>query len=393
MKIRKISERVSYVGAVDWDRRLFDALVPLPHGTSYNAYLVRGDDKCVLLDTVDPTMIDIFSAYLDQIPKIDYLISHHSEQDHSGLIPEVLRRYPACRVLTSAPGKKILQDLLHLSPDVIDVVKEGDTLALGGLTMKFVSTPWVHWPETFCTWLEEEQILFSCDFFASHLAASDLYAEGDGRVLEAAKRYYSEIMMPYANIVRKNVEKVAVLKPRLIAPSHGPLYRNPDEIMETWRRWTDPKPGEEVIIVFVSMHGSTRMLVDRLCSELSDKGIRHQRFDLTTADTGQIAMSLLDAQTLVLGTPLVLNGAHPLVLHAASLINALQPKIRRAVALASYGWNAKPLEQAATWMPDMKIEWIPALACRGCPRAGDFAAVDALAQTIAEKHAAATAPA
>lgn len=393
MKIRKISERVSYVGAVDWDRRLFDALVPLPHGTSYNAYFVRGDEKTVLLDTVDPTMIDTFSSYLNQLPKIDYLISHHSEQDHSGLIPEVLRRFPEAKVLTSAPGKKILQDLLHLPPDVIQVVKEGDTLALGGLNMRFISTPWVHWPETFCTWLEEERILFSCDFFASHLATSDLYASNDTRVLEAAKRYYSEIMMPYASIVRKNVEKVAVLEPRLIAPSHGPLHDRPDEIVETWRRWTDPAPGQEVIIVFVSMHGSTRALVDRLCSELSDKGIRHQRFDLTTADTGQIAMSLLDAATLVLATPLVLNGAHPLVLHAASLINALQPKLQRAVAVASYGWNPKPLELAPTWMPDMKLEWLPALPCRGNPRAEDFAAVDRLAQTIAERHAAAALPA
>ncbi len=386
MKLRKISESVSYVGAVDWDRRLFDALVPLPHGTSYNAYYIQGTEKAVLLDTVDPSMADTFFAYLAQLPRVDYIISHHSEQDHSGLIPETLRRFPNAKVLASAPGKNLLESLLHLSPDSIQIVKDGDTLALGGLNLKFVMTPWVHWPETFCTWLEEERILFSCDFFASHLATSSLYASDDNRVLDAAKRYYAEIMMPYAGIIRKNVEKVAALNPRLIAPSHGPLHDHPDQIVDIWRRWTDPAPGREVVIALVSMHGSTRAMVDRLCTGLSDLGVTFQRFDLTSADIGQLAMSLLDTSTLVLATPLVLNSAHPLVLHAASLINALKPKLQRAVVIGSYGWNAKPLEQAPTWMPDMKIEWLPPLACKGLPRAADFEAIDRLAQTIADKQ-------
>ena len=386
MKLRKISDTVSYVGAVDWDRRLFDAIVPLPHGTSYNAYYIQGTEKSVLLDTVDPSMIDTFSSYLNQLPRIDYIISHHAEQDHSGLIPETLRRFPNAKVLASAPGKNILEAMLHLPPEVFQVVKDGDTLSLGSTELRFVHTPWVHWPETFCTWYEAERILFSCDFFASHLAMPSLYASDDNRVLDAAKRYYAEIMMPYATIVRKNVEKVAVLNPRLIAPSHGPLHDKPDEIVEIWRRWTNPAPGNEVLIVFVSMHGSTRAMVDRLCAALSDQGIRHQRFDLTTADIGQMAMSLLDASTLVLGTPLVLNGGHPLVHHAASFINALQPKLQRAVAMGSYGWNGKPLDQAPTWLPDLKLEWLPPVACKGLPRAADFEAVDRLAQTIAEKH-------
>ena len=388
MKARPISESVSYVGAVDWDRRLFDALVPLPDGTSYNAYLVRGTQKTALLDTVDPTMADTLFACLAGVTKLDYLVSHHSEQDHSGMIPEVLRRFPGCRVVTSAPGSALLQSLLHLPADAITVVKDGDTLDLGGRTLRFVSTPWVHWPETFCSWLEEEKILFSCDFFASHLATSTLFASGDGRVLEAAKRYYAEIMMPYAPIVRKNVEKVAALAPRLIAPSHGPMHDNPAHIVEVWRRWTDPAPGHEVIIPFVSMHGSTRMMVDRLCSGLSDHGLTYRRYDLVTADLGQLAMSLLDAATLVLATPLVLNGPHPTVLHAAALINALKPKLQRAAVMGSFGWNGKPLETAPAWLPELKLEWLPGVSCKGMPREADYQAIDRLAADIAARHAA-----
>ena len=388
MKAIAITERVSFVGAVDWDRRLFDAIVPLPDGTSYNAYLVRGTEKVALLDTVDPTMADTLFARLAGLERLDYIVSHHAEQDHSGLIPEVLRRFPAAKVIASGAGRNLLQDLLHVPPEAIQVVKDGEVLDLGGLTLRFVMTPWVHWPETMCSWCEEEGILFSCDFFASHLATSSLYASGDTRVMEAAKRYYAEIMMPYATLVRKNIEKVSGLNPRIIAPSHGPLHDQPAAIFEAWRGWTDPAPGKEVAIAFVSMHGSTRVMVDRLCSALSDRGVAHRRFDLVTADLGQLAMSLLDAATLVLATPLVLNGAHPTVLHAAALVNALKPKLKHVAVMGSFGWNGKPLEQAASWLPELKVEWLPLVSCKGLPRAADLEAVESLAQTIADRHAA-----
>ena len=386
MKPRKISDSVSYVGAVDWDRRLFDALVPLPHGTSYNAYYVRGNEKAALLDTVDPSMATSFLACLRQLPRVDYIVAHHAEQDHSGMIPEVLRRFPAAKVVTSIAGRNMLQDLIHLAPESIQVVKDGDVLDLGGRTLRFLSTPWVHWPETFCSWMEEERTLFSCDFFGSHLATSSLYASDDTRVIEGAKRYYAEIMMPYAAQIRKNVEKVAALDIRLIAPSHGPLYDKPGEIIKAWQVWTDPAPGHEVVIAYVSMHGSTQLLVDRLCADLSGMGVTFRRFDLTSTDLGQLAMSLLDAATLVLATPVVLNSAHPTVLHAASLINALKPKLQRAAVIGSFGWNGKPLDQAATWMPELKLEWFKPVLCKGMPRPADYDAVDGLASLIGEKH-------
>lgn len=386
MRAISISEKISFVGAVDWDRRMFDAIVPLPDGTSYNAYLVKGEEKTALLDTVDPTMADTLFARLEGVAKLDYLVSHHAEQDHSGLIPEVLRRFPGAKVIASAAGRNLLQDLLHIPSDSIQIVKDGERLDLGGRSLQFFMTPWVHWPETMCSWCSEEGILFSCDFFASHLATSSLYASGDGRIMEAAKRYYAEIMMPYASIVRKNIEKVAALNPRLIAPSHGPMHDEPARIFDTWRRWTDPAPGKEVVVAFVSMHGSTRIMVDRLCSALSDRNITHRRFDLVTADLGQLAMSLLDAATLVLATPLVLNSAHPTVLHAAALINALKPKLKHAAIMGSFGWNGKPFEQAAAWMPELKLDWLPPVTCKGLPRAADLAAVEQLAQTILERH-------
>jgi flavorubredoxin len=378
---------VYYAGAVDWDRRLFDALVPLPDGTSYNAYYVQGSERAALLDTVDPSMAEVFAEHLAEMPRVDYLVSHHAEQDHSGLIPEVLARFPGARVLATVAGRNLLQDLLHIPADRIDAVKDGDTVDLGGRTLRFVSTPWVHWPETMCTWLEDERILFSCDFFASHLACSDLYARGDHRLMESAKRYYAEIMMPYATIVRKNLDKVSALGARLIAPSHGPLHDRPAEIMDTWRGWTDPAPGREVLIAYVSMHGSTKALVDRLCRALTARGLSHRRFDLTVADAGHVAMALLDASTLVLASPAVLNSVHPLVAYAAFLANALKPKLRWAAMLGSYGWGQKPLEEGAALLPDLKVEWLPPCLFKGQARPEALGRVDELAAAIAEKHA------
>lgn len=197
MKPRKIKEDIYWLGAVDWDRRLFDSLIPLPDGTSYNAYLVQGKDKAVLFDTVDPTMVSILLSQLESVRNIDYIVSHHAEQDHSGAIPDVLEKYEKAKVITTPQGKGMLIDLLQIDEQRIITVADGEALSIGGKTLEFIHTPWVHWPETMVSYLREDKILFSCDFFGSHLATTDLYVRDEGRVYEAAKRYYAEIMMPF----------------------------------------------------------------------------------------------------------------------------------------------------------------------------------------------------
>src|ERR1035437_3638708 len=198
MKPRQFRHNVHLIGAVDWDRTIFDALIPLPHGTSYNCYFVQGSEKTALIDTVDPAMWPTLSAQLDELPPVDYIVSNHAEQDHSGSIPLVLERYPEAVVVTNEKCQKELIDHLHLPAERFQTVVEGETLDLGGKTLTFLLTPWVHWPETMCTWLEEDKVLFSGDFFGSHLATSDMYA-GHAVAFGPAKRYYAEIMMPFAS--------------------------------------------------------------------------------------------------------------------------------------------------------------------------------------------------
>jgi flavorubredoxin len=374
------------MGAVDWDRRLFDSLIPLPDGTSYNAYLIQGSEKTALLDTVDPSMTDVLMFQLEGVPRIDYVVAHHAEQDHSGAIPQVLEKYEGAKVITTPKGKGMLIDLLRVPKERFITVDDGETLSLGDKTLEFIHTPWVHWPETMVTYLPEEHILFTCDFFGSHLATTDLYVTEEWRVYEAAKRYYAEIMMPFRKIIQRNLEKIGGREIDLIAPSHGPIYDRPTFIMDAYRDWVSEEPKNVVVLPYISMHGSTEKMVEYLVSALAERGVTVHQFNLAATDIGKLAITLVDAATIVVGTPTVHVGPHPNVVYAAYLANALRPKLRFASIIGSYGWNSKVVEQIAALIPNLKVEILDPVLCQGFPREADFEALDDLAATIAEKH-------
>ncbi|MDY7001614.1 MAG: FprA family A-type flavoprotein [Thermodesulfobacteriota bacterium] len=386
MKPRKIKDNIYWMGSVDWDRRLFDSLIPLPDGTSYNAYLIQGSEKTALLDAVDPAMWHELSAKLEHVPKIDYLISHHAEQDHSGSIPMVLEKYPEAKLVTSAKAKPMLLDLLELPEDAFMVVEDGEEISLGGKTLQFLYTPWVHWPETMSTYLKEDKILFSCDFFGSHIAATELYAVDEGKVYESAKRYFAEIMMPFRPVIQKNLKKLAPYEIDMIAPSHGPMYPRPAFIMDAYKDWTLSPPKNIVVLPYVSMHESTKHMVDYFLEALVQQGVDVERFDLTVTDVGKLAMSLVDAGTLVLATPTILAGPHPLAAYAAFLANALRPKVKFMSIIGSYGWGGKTVERLSDMTSNLKAEVLDPVLVKGRPRDETFKALDSLAQAIAEKH-------
>ena len=157
MKARVVTPKIQMLGAVDWNRTLFDALIPLPQGTSYNAYLVSGNQKVALIDAADPSLQDQLMEQLVSVPRVDYVIAQHAEQDHSGALPQVMAKYPSARLVCSQKASGMLQDLLDLPADRIQVVLDGETLSLGDLTLEFIYTPWVHWPETMCTYLKRRR--------------------------------------------------------------------------------------------------------------------------------------------------------------------------------------------------------------------------------------------
>ena len=388
MKPREVRPGVYWVGAIDWDRRLFDSLIPLPDGTSYNSYLVRGSEKTALIDTVDPTMEEVLINHLNQLDvgNLDYVVANHAEQDHAGTIPRVLEKYPQAKVVCTPKCKGMLIDLLLVPEERFIAVEDKETISLGHRTLEFIHAPWVHWPETMLTYLREDRILFPCDFFGSHLATTDLYVTDEGQVYEAAKRYYAEIMMPFRTTIQKNLEKVRDCAIDIIAPSHGPMHDKPDFIMKAYHSWAFDEPKNIVVLPYISMHGSTRKMVEYLVEALAQRGVTVRQFDLAVTDIGKLAMSLVDAATVVIGTPTVLAGPHPNVAYAVFLADALRPNFKFASIIGSYSWGGRTVEQLTGMMPNLKVELMDPVLSKGFPKEADFKALDSLANTIAQKH-------
>ena len=386
MTAREIKPGVHAIASVHWERRLFDSLIPLPDGTSYNAYLVKGSAATALVDTTDPDLRNDLLDQLADVATVDYLVSNHTEQDHSGLLPELMARYPKAVLLCSAKAQDLLSTHLGIPAERLRVVKDGEEVSLGDKTLRFVYTPWVHWPETMCTYVPESKLLFSCDFFGSHLATSDIFVTDKAQTLRAAKRYFAEIMMPFRAAIQGNLKKVEALDFDMIAPSHGPVYDKPEFILDAYRDWISDRVSNFVAIPYISMHGSTEIMVDRLLDALVERGVKVQKYELSVTDIGKLAIDLVDAATIVIGTPTVHFGPHPAVFSATHLANALRPKLKYAAIIGSYGWGTKAVEQISGLIPNLKVEVLGTVLCKGKPRAEDLAALDALADAIAEKH-------
>jgi flavorubredoxin len=388
MAEKKLKTDVFSIGAIDWDRRLFDELIPLPDGTTYNAYLIKGNEKTALIDTVDPTKENELFDNLAKlgVNNIDYVIANHAEQDHSGTIPKILKTFPNAKAVTNAKCKGMLMDLLLIPEDKFVIVNDTDILSLGNKTLQFIMAPWVHWPETMLTYLREDKILFPCDFFGSHLATGDLYSTDEPKVYESAKRYYAEIMMPFRNNIKKHMEKLKQFDIEMIAPSHGPIHNKPEFILDAYKDWISDNVKNEVIIPYVSMHGSTDKMVSYFVDALMKKDITVKPFNLTKTDIGELAKALVDAATIVIASPTVLVGPHPAVVYAAYLANALRPKTKFASIIGSYGWGGKMPETIQGMLGNLKVELLSPVIAKGYPKDDDYKNLDKLVDEILAKH-------
>jgi len=388
LKIKPIKNNVYYIGSKDVNRKLFDQLVPLPQGTTYNSYLVKGSEKTAIIDTDYPKKLDEYKKRLEEnnITTVDYIISNHAEQDHSGGIPMLLEMYPNAKVVTNAKVKENVINMLHVSEDKFIVINDGDELSLGDKTFKFILAPFVHWPDTMFTYLKEDNMLFTCDFLGSHYTKNDLFADYTQDLVEAIKRYYAEIIMPFRNFAKKYTQQVKEMNVDLILPSHGPIYDKPEWILGLYEDWTSDRVENKVVIPYVSMYESTTMLVNRLAEKLNGAGIDVKLFDLVHCDEGELSMELVDCATVVLGSSMVLAGPHPAAVMAAYLTNALRPKLRYYSIIGSYGWGGNlegTIEKMFTIIKPEKLDYV---VIKGQPRQEDFEKIDALALQIIEKH-------
>jgi flavorubredoxin len=385
----KIKDDVYSLRANDWDRKLFDELVPLPDGTSYNSYLIKGGEKTALIDTVYPPKTAAFIAALKAtgVETIDYIVANHAELDHAGSIPATLELFPKAKVVANARCWRMMCDAMPLDRSAFLEIKDGQRLSLGGKTLRFVFMPWVHWPETMGVFLEEDRIMFPCDFLGAHLAASELTVGDEAQFEIAAKRYYAEIMAPYRIQCRSALARVEELEPEIVAPSHGPVHAKPKLILDLYRRWTSDEVKPEVVIVYASMYHSTTAMVERLTDRLMEKGLTVRLFNAVDLDSGALSMALVDASTVVFASPTVLTGPHPSVAYAAILANALAPKARFAAMIGSYGWGTTMPDGLRELLREFKAEFFEPVLAKGAPNAETFAAIDALAEAIVAANA------
>lgn len=389
--MEKIKNNIFYLGEKDIDRKLFDQLVPLPQGTTYNSYLIKGSEKTALIDTMYPTKIEQYIAKMQAqgIDKIDYIICNHAEQDHSGALPVLLEKYKTAKVVTNAKCKELIQSMLFVDEDKFIMINDNEELSLGDKTLQFILAPWVHWPDTMFTYVKEDGMLFTCDFFGAHYTKtvdSGIFADCSPELSDAAKRYYAEIMMPFRTFAKKYLEKVKIMQPSMILPSHGPIWDKPDTILSLYEDWTSEEVRNFVLIPYVSMYNSTKMMVERLEKSLLAKGIKVKSFDLVGGDEGELATYLIDAATVVIGASMVLAGPHPVAVCATYLINMLRPQTKFYSIIGSYGWAGNltgAIENLLTIIKPEKLEYV---IVKGQPRESDFIKIDELAEQILQKH-------
>ena len=388
MKFQEIKNNIFYCGLNDCDRRIFDELIPLEHGTSYNSYLVKGSEKTAIIDTMYPPKTGEYLKRLaeNQIGKVDYIIANHGEQDHSGSIPALLEKYPNAIVLTNPKCAENIKNMLHVPAEKIREVADGEEVSLGDKTLKFIFAPGVHWPDTMFTYIKEDNVICTCDFLGAHYTFSDVFAVESKELEKSAKRYYAEIMMPFRMMCKRYTQMIKDMNVDMILPSHGPVYKNPSFILDLYVDWTSDTPKNLVVLPYVSMYNSTMEMIDRLAEKLNAEGIETFKFDIVDDDLGDLAMALVDAATIVMGTSMVLAGPHPMAVNVAYLASVLRPKAKFASLIGSYGWGGKLFDIIVNLLAPLKLDLIEPIQIKGKPTEEDFKKVDEMAKTILEKH-------
>jgi len=387
LNVAKISEGVYWVGVRDWNRRLFDALIPLPKGTTYNAYLIVGKSKKALIDTVNPGFEKELEEKVRQIvdPRdVDYVIMNHAEPDHAGAIPHFMSINKKAMVVTTERGAKMAQTFYKVPKKRVMTVSDQETIDLGGKTLRFIEAPMLHWPETMFTYLQESRILFPCDFFGLHIAKG-LYDEEVEDLIVHAQRYFGEIMMPFRTFAEKALEKIKGLKIDVIAPSHGPIHKNTRRILEAYKKWAAGETKRKATIVYVTMWNSTEKMIRPIAETLMSEGIEVALYNLTLADIGDVAKDLVDSRAIVLGAPTVLGGVHPLASYATYLVKALRPPTKFGVVVSSYGWGGGAIRHVTEILEPSKIEVVGTMEINGPPSENDIKQLIKLGKSLAEK--------
>lgn len=354
---------VNWVGYVDWPVRDFHGY-QTKRGSSYNAYLVKGADKVALIDTVKAPFVESLKqhvAALCDLAAVNYIVCNHAEPDHAGGLPEMVKACPNAVVVCNAKCKDALEHHFDTSAWKWQVVKEGETLDLGGRTLQFFDTVMCHWPESMVTYLPEEELLFSMDIFGQHYATYCRFDdEADlNEVMQEAKTYYANIVLLYAKPVAAAAKKLLGLKLKMVAPSHGVIWRTHfDKILSAYLDWHVSKPTRKVIIFYSTMWQSTRLMAEAVAEGANESNVTVKLFDLKSVGDTELITELMDCAAFAVGTPTLNQSLMPRVAAALTYIRGLKPAGKKAFSFGSYGWASKGAEEAQEYLKAMNCELI-----------------------------------
>ncbi len=387
----KVTDHVYWVGAIDWTIRDFHGYTT-PHGSTYNAYLVMADE-ITLVDTVKAPFKDEMLSRIKSVvdpSRIKYIISNHSEMDHSGCLPEIIDLIKPKKVFASTIGVKTLQELFHDRHEIIPV-KEGETLSLGNMELTFMETRMIHWPDSMFTYLAKDQLLFSQDAFGMHLAT---LARFDDEIPAAtlefeAATYYANIVLPYSPIVLKALDKVATSgwKIKVIAPDHGPIWRKDiGRIIELYKKWASQKPAAKAVVVYATMWHSTEKMASAISESLAQAGVKVKLLSMNESHRSEVVYEVLDAGALIVGSSTLNNNILPQMADVMTYLKGLKPVNLIGAAFGSYGWSGESVRDLEGILKEMKVEIAaPSISVKNVPDGGALEKCSELGKTIASQ--------
>lgn len=376
MRIVNLTSNVYYIGANDRRTALFENNWPIPYGVSYNSYLIK-DEKNVLIDTVEFGADNNFFKKIDSILEgkaIDYLVVNHMEPDHSGMIASVLNKYPEIKIIGNEQTYKLLNNYYGISRDCFMAVADGQELCIGSTTLKFIFIPWVHWPETMVTYDVKNEIVFSCDAFGGYGTLDGGIFDSDYNMeemfLPEMRRYYSNIVAKWSNMVVKALAKLDGTPIKMIAPSHGVVWKdNPQKVIELYSNWAAFKPEEGVVIAYASMYGNTAELAEYIGSELSKAGVKNIRtYDVSRTNVSYILSDIQRFKGFILGTCAYNTVMHPMMEHLCNEIKIMAPKNKVMGLFGTSGWNGAGAKALLKFAEEAKLNLItPTVEAFGAP--------------------------
>ncbi|MCX6272022.1 MAG: FprA family A-type flavoprotein [Bacteroidetes bacterium] len=365
-QVLTVTPDVHWVGVLDPDLIRFDVVMETKFGTTYNSYFIDADKKA-LVDTVKEPFWPVFLEKLKQLTdpaEIQYIIVNHTEPDHSGCLPQMLKAAPNATVVGSGNAVRYLRDQLGVEFSHL-IVKDGDKLSLGNKTLTFIGAPNLHWPDTIFTWLEEDKLLFTCDAFGCHFSHPVMFDDTVGDFSEAFTFYFNVILKPYSKFVVKAIAKIASLPVYAICTGHGPILR------KDWKKYVDlsgqlaaaalelPKKNR-VLIAYVSAYRNTASMAERIADGIREAGagLEVDMFDMEGVPMAEVERRVEEAGAVIVGSPIINQNILLQVYQLFAIMNPIRDRGKLAGAFGSYGWSAEFMKSMETNLLNLKLNFI-----------------------------------